>query len=216
MNEPRVVRAVHDFLHREFGAQTRKTLCSECWREDFGGRADLALIQSRSDVIHAVEAKDTLEGSFDAIGRVPRYPANYRWITLPEDEYVPEAGLLKACSEEGIGALLVHEQVRKPVEVERSPTYQAGISSRSGRGLKGSGMGRNNGVLPKARNGSFRTHEPTPFHGGGPAGGADAPAFGRFKHSVPDCAGSAIGRFGLGAWRPFGGRRDGRRGIPVH
>ncbi len=126
MNEAQVVRAVHDFFHKEFGAQARKTFCTECWREDFGGRADLVFIQSRSDVIHAVEAKSTLEGSFDAIEQVQRYPANYRWIALPEDEYVPGAGLLKACSGEGIGALLVHGRVRKPVEAKRWPAYQAG------------------------------------------------------------------------------------------
>lgn len=126
MNETQVVRAVHEFFHKEFGAQARKTFCTECWREDWGGRADLAFIVSRSDGLNIVEAKATLEGAFKAIDQVQRYPANKWWIALPEEEYVPGAGLLKACAEEGIGVLLVHDRWRKPVAVKRQPAYQAG------------------------------------------------------------------------------------------
>ncbi len=120
------MRAVHEFFHKEFGVQTRKTFCTECWRGDWGGRADLAFIVSRSDGLNIVEAKATLNGAFKAIDQVQRYPANKWWIALPEEEYVPGAGLLKACAAEGIGVLLVHARWRKPVEIKRWPAYEPG------------------------------------------------------------------------------------------
>lgn len=126
MQESEIVDAVHDFVHREFGRGASKTFCTECARWDLRARADLIFVQSRSDVIHAVEAKRTLEGAFDAIAQVARYPANYRWIALPDEDYVSGAGLLKTCSERGIGVLVVHDRRRKPVEVKRRPVYEPG------------------------------------------------------------------------------------------
>jgi len=98
MNEAHIVRKVHDFFHKEFDAGAPKTFCTECWRGDWGGRADLAFIRSRSDNLHVVEAKASLDGAFKAIEQLQKYPANYWWIALPADEYVPGAGLLKAAS----------------------------------------------------------------------------------------------------------------------
>ena len=126
MNERRVVTKVHNFFHKEIASGAPKSFCTECWRQDWGGRADLAFIRSRSDNLHVVEAKAHLEGAFKAIDQVQRYPANYWWIALPADEYVPGAGLLKAASEEGIGVLIVHDRWRSPVQVKRRPGYEVG------------------------------------------------------------------------------------------
>lgn len=126
MNEKRIVGRVHDFFHKEIGAGSPKAFCTECWQGDWGGRADLAFIRSRSDNLHVVEAKASLDGAFKAIEQLRKYPANYWWIALPADEYVPGAGLLKAASEEGIDVLIVHDRLREPVEVKRKPGYEAG------------------------------------------------------------------------------------------
>jgi len=126
MREAEVVDAVHDFFHREYGTSARRTFCTERARWDLSRRADLVFVQSRSDIVHAAEAKATLNGAFHALEQVLRYPANYRWIALPEDEYVPGAGLLKECSANGIGVLSVHGRFRRPVEVKRWPSYEPG------------------------------------------------------------------------------------------
>ncbi len=126
MKEARVIQAVHEFFHREYGADAPKTFCTECARWDLGGRADIVFVQSRSDVIHVVEAKSTLSGAFSAVDQVLRYPANHRWIAFPADEYIAGAGLLKASSDEGIGVLLVHDRVRNRVEVKRWPQREEG------------------------------------------------------------------------------------------
>src|SRR5207245_2561235 len=111
------------WFRREYGAGY---FCGECTVVG-GGRADLVYKQ-RVDVIHVIEAKARAEDWQSAFRQLARYPANYKWFALPEDEYEAYGGgIASASSEKGYGLLLIsggpHHRIAK---VRRAPAYRSG------------------------------------------------------------------------------------------
>ncbi len=91
------------------------------------GRPDLVFVQSRRDVVHAVEAKGTADEAFDGIRQLDRYPANYKWLALPLEEYEEsEGGIASACSQRGYGLLLISGTERFRAIPRRQPEYFSG------------------------------------------------------------------------------------------
>ncbi len=122
-SENQIIEAVGDWLRRKFGSGY---FCGEC-TVIAGGRADLVYVQ-RADVVHVVEAKTRAEQCRDAFQQLARYPANYKWLALPEEEYESRGeGLASVCSGDGYGLLLVsgglHHRI---VKLRRQAVYRSG------------------------------------------------------------------------------------------
>jgi hypothetical protein len=123
LTEDQIVDAATNWLRREFGAGY---FCGECTVVG-GGRADL-VYEQRADVIHVVEAKSRAEDWPTGFRQLARYPANYKWLAIAEDEYRDSGGgIATAASGKGYGLLLIsggpHHRV---VKVRRAPVYRAG------------------------------------------------------------------------------------------
>jgi hypothetical protein len=123
LSENTIIEAVDNWLQREFGSGY---FCGECTVLG-GGRADLVYVQ-RGDVVHVVEAKTRTEQCPHAFRQLTRYPANYKWLALPEEEYERHGeGIASACSDNEHGLLLVaggpHHRI---VKLRRRAGYQSG------------------------------------------------------------------------------------------
>jgi len=125
MREQEVVDGAHSFLHRNYESG-RKFYCSECYTHDLTGRADLIFVQSRRDILHVVEAKRRANDVDSAIAQLGKYPANYKWIAIPADEYYSAEGVFSRCSETGIGLVLVSGESKFRVELKLNPVYIPG------------------------------------------------------------------------------------------
>ena len=122
-SETQIIQAVSNWLQSQLG---RGYFCGECTVIG-GGRADLVYMQ-RADVVHVVEAKTRAEQCRDAFQQLARYPANYKWLALPEEEYESHGeGIASACSGDGYGLLLVsggpHHRI---VTLRRQAAYRSG------------------------------------------------------------------------------------------
>lgn len=125
MDERTVVDGVNRWFRREFGAGQ---YCGECTLPN-RHRADLVYVQ-RADIIHVVEAKSSADDArvSRAFEQLRSYPANYKWLALPLEEYEASAGgIASACSDKGYGLFLVSgSHLRLSVEIRRQPVYHSG------------------------------------------------------------------------------------------
>jgi hypothetical protein len=123
MKEVEIIEAVQGWFRREYGAGA---YCGEC-RLRSGRRADLIYV-SRADSIHAVEAKSTASDWSPAFRQLRDYPANYKWLALPKEEYLSFGTFISSeCSERGYGLFLVSGTGnRHIVEPRRQAEYKSG------------------------------------------------------------------------------------------
>jgi hypothetical protein len=123
MKEKTIIEAVADWFQREFGAGA---FCGEC-RLRSGRRADLIYVR-RADSIHVVEAKAVAANWQSAFRQLRDYPANYKWLALPEDDYYAYGTQIASeCAERGYGLLLISGGPKhRIVEVRRQPVYREG------------------------------------------------------------------------------------------
>lgn len=123
MKETEIIEAAESWFRREYGAGV---YCGEC-RLRSGRRADLIYV-SRADSIHVVEAKAMASEWSSAFRQLRDYPANYKWLALPEDEYSSFGTFISSeCSERGYGLLLLSGGPNhRIVEVRRRPEYREG------------------------------------------------------------------------------------------
>lgn len=123
MTEKEVIKAVARWFRREYRAGY---YCGEC-RLRSGRRADLLYVQRR-DSIHVVEAKRIASEWLPAFRQLRDYPANYKWLALPRDEYYSYGTFIASeCADRGYGLLLVSGgTAHRIVEARRVPEYRAG------------------------------------------------------------------------------------------
>ena len=126
MNEDKIVQAVLRYFRRnysEYGWMYYIEPVSYRWR-----RPDLLFLQTRSNLLHVVEAEPTLSRAFSkrhGFAQLKKYKGNYKWLALPKEEWEKdlEYDLDSECERTGIGLLLVSGEVRFHVREEIKPKY---------------------------------------------------------------------------------------------
>ena len=94
-------------------------------------RPDLLFLQTRSNLLHIIEAEPTLSRAFDkrhGFAQLKKYKGNYKWLAIPKQEWKinEEDDLEKGCKSNGIGLLTVSGTARFHVTEEVQPRYIEG------------------------------------------------------------------------------------------
>lgn len=121
MDHETVKEAAHRYFHNNYETSS-KNFCKECDAPDWRGRPDLLFIQSKRTSLHVIEAK-RLETEVDqGIAQLKRYPANYRWLAIPAEEYhSSRGGIMSRCRQAGVGLLLASGNVRPRSDLKTYP-----------------------------------------------------------------------------------------------
>ena len=93
-----------------------------------GRRPDLLFLQTRSNLLHIIEAEPTRSralGRRHGISQLKKYKGNYKWLALPKAEWEKdlEYELDTECERKGIGLVLVSGKERFHVREELGPSY---------------------------------------------------------------------------------------------
>lgn len=94
-------------------------------------RPDLLFLQTRSDLLHVIEAEPALARAFGTrhgFAQLKRYRGNYKWLAIPRNEWErdEEYNLEDRCESLGVGLLTVSGAVRFHVKEEVQPHYIPG------------------------------------------------------------------------------------------
>ena len=93
-----------------------------------GKRPDLLFVQTRSNLLHIVEAEPTLSRALSSrhgLSQLKRYKGNYKWLALPKAEWEKDSEyyLDDECKRRGLGLFLVSGTERVHVREELRPSY---------------------------------------------------------------------------------------------
>jgi hypothetical protein len=92
---------------------------------DYQLKPDLAMIQSRSDIIHVFDivTKSSQERFYSIVWDVDSHYANYRWLVMPQSEYESLDLVYSTLRDYGIGLLLFTGKERLTFYVKLRPDY---------------------------------------------------------------------------------------------
>lgn len=129
MDEKTVTEAVLRYFRRywcDYGCMWHLEPVSQRLR-----RPDLLFLQTRSNLLHVIEAEPTLSRAFNkrhGFAQLKRYKGNYKWLAIPKDEWEKDEEYLleKRCDATGVGTLIVLGTLRYHVTEEVQPRYIAG------------------------------------------------------------------------------------------
>jgi len=129
MNEKTITQAVLRYFRRyycDYGCMWHPEPVSRRLK-----RPDLLFLQTRSDILHIIEAEPTLRRAFSkrhGIAQLKKYRGNYKWLAIPKDEWEKdeEYKVDNACRTVGIGLLTISGKVRFHINEVIQPTYIVG------------------------------------------------------------------------------------------
>lgn len=129
MDEKTITEAVLRYFRRywcEYGCMWHLETVSKHSR-----KPDLLFLQTRSNLLHIIEAEPTLSRAFNkrhGFAQLKRYKGNYKWLAIPKEEWEKdeEYHLEAGCNHFRVGMLTVSGRIRFHIAEEVQPVYLQG------------------------------------------------------------------------------------------
>ena len=101
-----VIPALERWLRNEFSGFN--ILVEGQIKSKYNQYADLAMVQSKSNVIHTYEVKTKINPQIinSIVWALSSFYANYRWLVIPKNEYYSTSGVYSVLRDNGIGIIL--------------------------------------------------------------------------------------------------------------